>query len=117
MSTGAKAGIGAGVAAVALIALVVLGLFLLRRRKRRAAPSSELENPYAGQYSDDTGHNATKYGHVGVNEKPELDSNSNRAELPMYQAPPAELSGGDVPRSELAGGEAPQGGQIDGTRM
>jgi hypothetical protein len=39
LSTGAKAGIGAGTGGVALIALLVLGFFLLRRRKSRQAPA------------------------------------------------------------------------------
>ncbi|KAL5375165.1 hypothetical protein DPSP01_011372 [Paraphaeosphaeria sporulosa] len=119
LSTGAKAGIGAGIGAAALIALVVLGLFLFRRRKRRAAAPAELPNPYTTGYSDEGGQSATtKYGHAGVNEKAELDTNGQqRAELPMFQPPPAELSGGDVPRQELAGGDAHTGGQLDGVRV
>ena len=39
LSTGAKAGIGAGVGIGGAIAAVVLGLFLLRRRKRKTAVS------------------------------------------------------------------------------
>jgi hypothetical protein len=49
LSTGAKAGIGIGVAAVALIALLFLGVFFLRRRKRRAA-----EAAHPAEY--DSGH-------------------------------------------------------------
>ncbi|KAL5417364.1 hypothetical protein PMIN03_000160 [Paraphaeosphaeria minitans] len=118
LSTGAKAGIGSGIGATALIALVLLGLFLFRRRKQRAVPSAELPNPYTTGYSHENGQSAaTKYGHIGVNEKAELDSNGQRAELPMSPPPPVELSGGDVPRQELAGRDAHNGGKRDGVRL
>jgi hypothetical protein len=104
LSSGAKAGIGAGVGLAALIALVLLGLFFFRRRKQRAAPSADEPNPYAKEYFDASAPGtATKYGHVGVSEKVELDSNAQRAELPS--PPPAELFGGEVPRQELSGAE------------
>ncbi|KAJ4298222.1 hypothetical protein N0V90_006121 [Kalmusia sp. IMI 367209] len=104
LSTGAKAGIGAAVGGVALIALVVLGLFLFRRRKRRVASTTESTTPYAQAYSDEVGEGtATKYGHVGVAEKAELSGNSNRHELPSVNPKPAELPGGEAPRQELPG--------------
>ncbi|KAF2448119.1 hypothetical protein P171DRAFT_428241 [Karstenula rhodostoma CBS 690.94] len=120
LSTGAKAGIGAGIGAAALIALVMLGLFFFRRRKQRVASPADEPNPYisAQGYSSEGGEGiATKYGHVGVNEKAELDSNAQRAELPISQPPAAELFGGEVPRQELAGGDAHTGGKLDGIRL
>ncbi|KAF1968487.1 hypothetical protein BU23DRAFT_558521 [Bimuria novae-zelandiae CBS 107.79] len=110
LSAGAKAGIGVGVAAVGLIALVVLGLFLFRRRKRRAATatSTDESNPYLlnGYGDNSSAGTATKYGHYGVAETSELDSNARRAELPHTNPEPVELSGGEVPRQELASGES-----------
>ncbi|KAF2686252.1 hypothetical protein K458DRAFT_441817 [Lentithecium fluviatile CBS 122367] len=41
LSTGAKAAIGASIGGIALIALIVLGLFLLRRRRRSPTPPVE----------------------------------------------------------------------------
>ena len=52
MSTGAKAGIGAGVGLVALIALVVLGLFLWRRKQnRKHIPYSQDQKTYPQGYA------------------------------------------------------------------
>ena len=45
LSTGAKAGIGAGVGVAALAALLILGFFLLKRRKRTARSSGQEPTP------------------------------------------------------------------------
>ncbi|KAG9189322.1 hypothetical protein G6011_06190 [Alternaria panax] len=97
LPTAAKAGIGAGVGGAALIALIVLGLFLLRKRKRGqyTTPPQELphesmahvQSPALIKYEPNH-DNTTTY---------EMPYNNAVSEAPMNERP-AELPGHTVHR-------------------
>ncbi|KAK0115561.1 hypothetical protein ONS95_000163 [Cadophora gregata] len=81
LSTGAKAGIGAGVGVAALAALLILGFFLLKRRKRAAQSSMQEPTPPYEPVSQQTYETEGKPLH---NERP--------GELDAPVAHPAELN-------------------------
>lgn len=65
MSTGAKAGIGAGVGAVALLAILGVALFVIKKRKAKAAlngAGGEGKETY-GSSSATQGYQGTEYQH------------------------------------------------------
>lgn len=99
LSTGAKAAIGASIGGVAVIALVVLGLFLVRRRKRRQVESSTPTEPMY-EAMNDQAHPPpplTKYEmHQDSTAQHELPTHSP-VEAPINERP-AELPGHAVQR-------------------
>ncbi|KAI6327156.1 hypothetical protein MCOR34_000586 [Pyricularia oryzae] len=86
LSTGAKAGIGAGVGAVALMALAALVLIFMRRRKQQAAATLNEKHPDNGifassapHHGDDDDHFASGFGAktVGPNNHLSVASSSH----------------------------------------
>jgi len=98
LSTGAKAGIGAGVGVAAFVALLILGFFLLKRRKRTARPSGQEPTPpyeAVSQHPYETEGKQLNDGGPGELDAPvahpaELTSDNTQrpAELPAWNGRP-----------------------------
>jgi LPXTG-motif cell wall-anchored protein len=110
LSTGAKAGIGAGIGGAILIALVVLGLFLFRRRKQRStAMHDKAVEPYkpVATTPDTTTTGTTAYA-PPLHQDPqafgrhEMYNDSEAAKYEMPAPPRAEVQGRESP-AELPG--------------
>jgi LPXTG-motif cell wall-anchored protein len=113
LSTGAKAGIGAGIGGAVLIALVILGLFLFRRRKQRStAMHDKAVEPYKPVA---TTPDTTMTGTTAQAPPPHQDLQAfgrhemyNGSEAAKYEMPAP-------PRAEVQGRESPA--ELPGTPL
>jgi LPXTG-motif cell wall-anchored protein len=110
LSTGAKAGIGAGIGGAVLIALVLLGLFLFRRRKQRSTTMHDKAvEPYKPVATPpDTTMTGTNAQAPPPHQNPqafgrhEMYNDSEAAKYEMPAPPRAEVQGRESP-AELPG--------------
>ncbi len=101
LSTGAKAGIGAGISVLALVGLAALAFFLLRRRRRRYAQAS-ITGPAS---EDDT-----------CDGRAELPSENAANRIVYVRGEMSEMDASPREAAEMDGGDATwkKGGPADG---